>query len=55
MKVLWSPEKAISPAPLADDSQKRHTPGSVSFVPSVAGLMIAGEVIKDLISDERKK
>ena len=28
---------------------KRQTPGSVSFVPSVAGLIIAGEVVKDLI------
>ena len=55
VKVLWSPEKVISPAPLADEYQKRQTPGSVSFVPSVAGLMIAGEVIKDLISYERKK
>jgi len=26
----------------------RYAPGSVSFVPSVAGLIIAGEVIKDL-------
>ena len=55
VKVLWSPEKVISPAPLADECQKRQTPGSVSFVPSVAGLMIASEVIKDLISDERNK
>ena len=29
--------------------QKRMTPGSVAFVPSVAGLILAGEVIKDLI------
>lgn len=28
---------------------KRQTPGSISFVPSVAGLIIAGEVVKDLI------
>lgn len=54
INVLWSPEKAISPAHLTDDCQKRQTPGSVSFVPSVAGLMIAGKVIKDLIFDERK-
>ena len=53
LKVLWSPEKVISPAPLTDDCQKRQTPGSVSFVPSVAGLMIAGEVIMDLIRNER--
>ena len=34
-----------------DDSRntkKRATPGSIAFVPSVAGLIIAGEVIKDL-------
>lgn len=37
--------------PLAPMSpQKRRVPGSVSFVPSVVGLIIAGEVIKDLIA-----
>lgn len=50
LKVLWSPEKAITPARLGDNSLKRQTPGSISFVPSVAGLLIAGEVIKDLIN-----
>lgn len=30
-------------------NERRITPGSVSYVPSVAGLMIAGEVVKDLI------
>ena len=30
-------------------SRKKQTPGSISFVPSVAGLIISGEVIKDLI------
>lgn len=38
----------------ADDQERKprtkQTPGSISFVPSVAGLIIAGEVIKDLIS-----
>lgn len=29
-------------------TERRHIPGSVSFVPSVAGLIIAGEVVKDL-------
>ncbi|MCQ2499954.1 MAG: tRNA threonylcarbamoyladenosine dehydratase [Lachnospiraceae bacterium] len=29
---------------------KRVTPGSISFVPSVAGLILAGEVVRDLIS-----
>ena len=41
LKVVYSKEKPIiRPTP----------PGSTSFVPSVAGLIIAGEVIKDLIS-----
>ncbi len=31
-------------------TERRDIPGSVAFVPSVAGLIIAGEVIKDLIS-----
>lgn len=33
-----------------EDTVRRSIPGSVSFVPSVAGLMIAGEVIKDIIN-----
>ena len=35
---------------LPDGSSRRSLPGSISFVPSVAGLVLAGEVIKDLIS-----
>ena len=31
------------------NEQKKQTPGSISYVPSVAGLIIAGEVIKDII------
>lgn len=49
-KVLWSTEK---PREVQIDSEvpqgRRQVPGSVSFVPSVAGLMISGEVIKDLL------
>ena len=48
LKVLWSPEKPITP--LFTDNSNNRIPGSVSFVPSVAGLMIAGEVIKDIIN-----
>ena len=33
---------------------KRAIPGSTAFVPSVAGLIIAGEVIKDLIDFDSK-
>lgn len=53
-KVVYSKEPAITPSPAKEDipegSSRRALPGSVSFVPSVAGLILAGEVIKDLIS-----
>ena len=32
-------------------TERRAIPGSVAFVPSVAGLIIAGEVVKDLIAE----
>ena len=50
LKVLWSSETPLEPLfkDESDLSSRRSTPGSVSFVPSVAGLIIAGEVIKDL-------
>jgi tRNA A37 threonylcarbamoyladenosine dehydratase len=34
---------------------RRQVPGSVSFVPPVAGYILAGEVIKDLIAKQAKK
>ncbi len=52
LKVLYSTEDAITPAHTATEELpegRRALPGSVAFVPSVAGLIIAGEVIKDLI------
>ena len=50
LKVVYSKEEALTPiAGLCEDSgSRRSTPGSNSFVPSVAGLIIAGEVIKEL-------
>lgn len=53
LKVVYSQEKPLKPLPEADvahqeNSGKRTTPGSTSFVPPVVGLIIAGEVIKDL-------
>ncbi|NLI92460.1 MAG: tRNA threonylcarbamoyladenosine dehydratase [Peptococcaceae bacterium] len=62
-KVVFSPEPALKPlkqetscatnciCPSGDAhcSKKRQIPGSVSFVPSVAGLLMAGEVIKDIL------
>ncbi|MBR5666556.1 MAG: tRNA threonylcarbamoyladenosine dehydratase [Lachnospiraceae bacterium] len=51
LKVVYSEETPIVPAESeeAPSGSRRSTPGSVAFVPSVAGLIIAGEVIKDLI------
>ncbi|MBO6040967.1 MAG: hypothetical protein J6P58_07135, partial [Oscillospiraceae bacterium] len=33
-------------------TKRRQVPGSTAFVPSVAGLIIAGEVVKDLTREE---
>lgn len=51
LKVVYSEEEAITPYDFQDTSsqgQKRQSPGSIAFVPSVVGLIMAGEVIKDL-------
>lgn len=53
LKVVFSKEE-ITPPKETDDTGvectvKRQVPGSVAFVSSVAGLILAGEVIKDLI------
>lgn len=52
LKVVYSKEQPLTPlaAPLEEGSKRRQIPGSNAFVPSVAGLIIAGEVIKDLIN-----
>ncbi len=47
VKVLYSKEDPVKA--VVDETNGKHAPGSISFVPSVAGLLIAGEVIKDLI------
>ena len=50
LKVVYSKEMPARPVKkIEEQTVRRDTPGSVSFVPSVAGLIIAGEVIKDLI------
>lgn len=51
-KVVYSTEKAIKPVgePAGEEnSTRRSIPGSIAYVPSVAGLFAAGEVIKDII------
>ena len=45
LKVVYSKEKPLTPA-----GDNKRIPGSSTFVPRVVGLIIAGEVIKDLIS-----
>ena len=49
VKAVYSKEIPIKPAFEAEDGAKRSVPGSISFVPPAAGLIIASEVIKDLI------
>lgn len=50
VKVVYSKEIPIKPQKSNEISAKNQIPGSIAFVPSVVGLIIAGEVIKDLIS-----
>lgn len=65
LKVVYSKEQPIVPQGKAVDdgsgntdmrtgAARRSTPGSNAFVPSVAGLIIGGEVIKDLIKLKTK-
>lgn len=46
LKVVYSKEE---PMKIDETTESGRVPGSISFVPSVAGLIIAGEVIKDII------
>ena len=51
LKVVYSQEEALTPTGWEEEAAaigKRQIPGSVSFVPGAAGLILAGEVIKDL-------
>ena len=48
LKVVYSKEEPIKIK--SEEGNKKQTPGSISFVPSVAGLIIAGEVVKDIIN-----
>ena len=55
LKVVFSKEPPIEPMDAEPDGthQKRQTPGSCAFVPSVAGLIMAGEIIRDLCGIKR--
>ena len=52
LKVVYSTEKPITPLFTEETSSRRSTPASIAFIPSVCGLIIAGEVIKDLIKKD---
>ena len=53
LKVVFSKEEPIKPQPRADG--ERVPPASISFVPPAAGLIIASEIIRELISPSYKK
>ena len=51
LKVVYSQEEAMTPTGWEEEAAalgKRQIPGSVAFVPGAAGLILAGEVIKDI-------
>lgn len=59
LKVVYSEEEPVAPIGQMQDTQqnascesgllpRRSTPGSIAFVPSVAGLILAGEVVRDI-------
>lgn len=53
LKVLYSREKPIDTSgrdTQEDKGRRRSLPGSISFVPPVAGLLIAGEAIRDILN-----
>ena len=70
LKVVYSKEKPLTtiddmaisclqncicpPGTARKCTQRRQVPGSTAFVPAVAGLIIAGEVVKDLTGVENK-
>ena len=53
LKVVYSKEEPLKPVKMEENDKisKKQTPGSVSFCPSVAGLVVAGEVIKDILNN----
>lgn len=52
LKVVYSKELPLKPLATDEQSNKRQTAGSISFVPPVVGLLMASEVIKDLLKNK---
>ena len=51
IKVVYSQEEPMTPTGWEEEAAaigKRQIPGSMSFVPGAAGLILAGQVIRDL-------
>ncbi len=59
LKVVYSKEQPLCTCKENKEEEptgrKRNIPGSTAFVPSVAGLIIAGEIIKDILEYDSKK
>ncbi len=54
LKVVYSREEPLKPAgsePEEEPARRKAVPGSISFVPPAAGLVLAGEVIRDLMAE----
>ena len=49
LKVVYSTEQPLTPGETSENTGRRSTPGSIAFAPSVAGLILAGEVIRDIL------
>ena len=52
LQVVYSTEPPLTPLETIQDGGRRQLPGSVSFVPSAAGLVAAGAVIRALCGKE---
>ena len=48
LKVVYSKEEPIKPQESREETVRRSVPGSTAFVPAVAGLIAAAEVVKDI-------
>ena len=56
VKVVYSKEEPVeAKVEVVENTGRRSVPGSCAFVPSVAGLILAGEVIKDLAAGKTER
>lgn len=55
LKVVYSREQPFRPQEEVSGPRERRAPASISFVPPVAGMILAGEVIRDLLNEKTKR